>query len=203
MADPVLSSDPPLVDVKVTNPVTYIKNWWNKIIGNEGVDFRLHIRPLTAIVVAAVIATIAFGVGRFVLPPGIQIPFFEFGVVGEETATPTPTADSWKETAYTGTLHFTSSTGKYYLQVTTSSEAITLDVPPTLNLENLIGRRIFAVGKYNKTTRTLVVAEATDMEILPKSPVPIPTLPPTPTPSPTPEITPSSTETPSSTPTML
>ncbi len=200
MVDSVPNSDPPLVDVKVTNPVTYIKNWWNKIIGNEGVEFRLHIRPLTAIITAAVIATIGFGVGRFVLPPGIKIPFFEFG---ETTTTPTPTPDLWRDTAYTGTLHFMTSTGKYYLQVTSSSEAITLDVPPTLNLENLIGRRIFASGKYNKTTRILVVAEAKDMEILPKSPVPIPTLSSTPTPSPTPEITPSPTETSSPLPSML
>ena len=39
--DVKLPSDPPLVDVKVTNPVTYFKKWWAKIIGNEGIDFRL------------------------------------------------------------------------------------------------------------------------------------------------------------------
>ena len=58
------TSDPPLIDIKVTNPVTYFKKWWAKIIGNEGIDFRLHFRPLTAIAIALVIITVGFGLGR-------------------------------------------------------------------------------------------------------------------------------------------
>ena len=57
------SSDPPLVDLKITNPVAYFKKWWAKIIGNEGVDFRLHFHPLTAMAIALVIVTVGFGLG--------------------------------------------------------------------------------------------------------------------------------------------
>lgn len=182
--DVKLPSDPPLVDVKVTNPVTYFKKWWARIIGNEGIDFRLHVRPLTAIFIAVAIASISFGVGRFVLP--FNIPFFEYNDTPENII---PIETVWKETAYTGVVQYSEATQKYFL-VTSSSEAITLDVPESVSLESLIGKRILAVGSYSKTSRILVVKDAKDMEVLPKSPVPLPTS--TPTPSPTPEAIPES-----------
>jgi len=168
------NDDPPLVDVKVTNPVTYIKRWWAKIIGNEGVDFRFHIRPLTALLMAVAVASIGFGFGKFVIP--FSIPFLRYEYKNDEVVVPTP--ETWKDTAYTGTLRYSETTHKYYL-VTTSSEAITLDVPTNINLENYIDKRIFAAGKYNKASRVLIVAEAKDLEVLPKTPVLIPTTSPT------------------------
>lgn len=49
------SEDPPLVNIKVTNPVTYFKNWWSRVIGNEGIEMKasLKIRPLTAFLLLA------------------------------------------------------------------------------------------------------------------------------------------------------
>ncbi len=184
--------EPPLVDVKVTNPLTYIKRWWARIIGNEGMEFRFRIRPLTAIAVAVVFASIAFGVGRFVLP--FTIPFFKYN-----NPEPLPTIDPWRETAFTGTLQFSDSTKRYYL-LTTSSEAITLEVPTNIDLKDLVGKRIFAAGKYNKSTRILVVTDTKNLEILPKTPIPLPTLTPISSPSLTPSATPESTLTPSATP---
>lgn len=190
---PKKTVEPPLVEVKVTNPITYIKAWWKKVIKNEGVDFEFHIRPLTAIAIAIVIATIGFGVGRFVLPEGIDIPFFEYS---DSTTSPTPTTENiWKETAYTGTLRHSSETGKYYL-VTTSSEAITLEVPENMDLRDFIGKRIFVTGKYNKSSRILVIADAKDTEVLSKTPVSLPTYFPTPTPSASPTSAPIQTSTP-------
>ena len=180
--------DPPLVDLKVNNPVTYLKKWWAKIIGNEGIDFRLHFHPLTAIAMSLAIASVGFGVGRFVFP--FSVPFFKYveDPVGEEVLLPSETIaaanDVLNDTAFVGTLHFSNTTQKYYL-VTTSSQAITLKVPTDINLEPLIGKRILAVGQYNKTQRLLEVDDAKDMEILPKKPSPIPTAIPTPTPTPT------------------
>ncbi len=171
--------DPPLVDIKVTNPLTYLKKWWNKVIGNEGINFSFKIRPLTAIAITAVVASIAFGVGRFVFP--FQVPFFRF----EETGNAGPTASPeviWKSTAFTGTLQYSSLISRYYL-VTTSSEAINLDVPSYLDLKDFIGKRILAIGDYNRTSRVLKVTDTKDMEVLPKLPVPIPTVTPTPTPA--------------------
>lgn len=179
--------EPPLVDVKVTNPLIYIKKWWAKIIGNEGISLSIRVRPLTALAIAVVIASIGFGVGRFVLP--FPIPFFEYNNP-LTTGKPQPTIDPWKETAFTGNLIFSGKTNKYYLQVSSSSEVITLEVPSTIDLDSLIGKRIFAVGTYNKSTKLLVVDDAKDLEILPKSPIPIPTVTPSPTPRPEPSESP-------------
>ena len=179
--------DPPIVDVKVRNPIIYIKRWWKKVIDNEGVYFSFKVRPLTTIAVAIVVTSLSLGVGKFVLP--FTIPFFQYNPSPDEPIVPTP--EVWKETAFTGTLRFSEATGKYYL-VTTSSEAITLQVPENIKLATYVGRRIFATGKYYKQTRTLVVASASDTELLPSNPSPIPTVSPSPSQSPSPTDTPAS-----------
>lgn len=186
--------EPPLVTV--TNPVTYLRRWWDKVMGKEGIDFRFTIHPITAVLMVAVIATIGFGVGRFVLPESVKIPFFEFGNVSVSTSKPTasPTTE-WKETAFTGKLQYSASTQKYFL-ITTSSEAITLDVPSSLDLFTLIGKRIMAVGDYNKLVKLLKVMDVKDLEVLPNTPIPIPTIEPslTPTAMPSTSATPAETD---------
>lgn len=167
--------EPPLVDLKVSNPVTYIKSWWKKIIGNEGIEFRLIVKPLTAIAITVIVVTIAFGIGKFVFP--FKIPFFEYSSKYE----PTPTPDLTRETAFTGILR-KSSIEKYYLQVE-SSEAVTLEVPENIDLEELLGKRILASGKFNPINRVLVVSNIEGLEILSNSPSPIPTVSPSPSPT--------------------
>jgi len=85
------------------------------------------------------------------------------------------------------------STKKYYL-ITTSAEAITLEVPVNIDLASFVGKRILASGNYNKGTRTLVVVDAQSMEVLPTKAVMIPTqtvtLTPTPERAPTYEVPP-------------
>lgn len=179
------TNEPPLVDLKVTNPITYIKRWWNKIIGNEGIEFRFKIHPLTAIAITIIVASIAFGLGRFVLSE--KYPFFRYQEINTLDSAkqilnnvPIVTSEPWRETGFTGTLQFSDASNKFYLLTTTSSEAITLEVQPNLNLSDYIGKRIFASGKYNKSTRILIVASALDLEILPKKPSSFPTTSPTP-----------------------
>ena len=186
---PTSNQEPPLVTV--TNPVTYLRRWWDKVMGKEGIDFRFTVHPITAVLIAAVTATIGFGVGRFVLPDGVKIPFFEFGISPTPKATSTPVVE-WKETAFTGKLQYSVTNKKFFL-LTTSSEAITLSVPNNLNLLTLVGKRILAVGEYNKTTKVLLVSDVKDLEVLPNTPVPIPTtkasIEPTSSPSPTSDVT--------------
>lgn len=190
--------EPPLVDIKVSNPIVYIKKWWAKIIGNEGIDFRIHFHPLTAIATALAIASVGFGVGRFVMP--FSLPFFRYEEVSPfPTPTPSPNNEIPKETAYIGTLRYSESTQKYYL-VTTSSEAITLSVPQNIDLSPYIGKRILAAGFYSKSSRILVVSDAQDMELLPRNPSPIPTS--QPTVDPNPEVTTTPINTPIPTPTQ-
>ncbi len=170
-----VNQEPPIVEVR--NPVTYIRRWWERVMGREGIDFRFTIHPVTGVLMVAVIATIGFGAGRVTLPEGVEIPFFEFG--DDPTSKPTPTSIAeWKETAFTGKLQYSLTTQKYFL-ITTSSEAITLSVPSNLDLLTLVGKRIMAVGEYNKSTKLLKVSDVKDLEVLPNTPVPIPTTNPT------------------------
>lgn len=170
-----VNQEPPIVEVR--NPVTYIRRWWDRVMGKEGIDFRFTIHPVTAVLMVAVIATIGFGAGRVTLPDGIKIPFFEFGEIPTSKPTSTPISE-WKETAFTGKLQYSLTTQKHFL-ITTSSEAITLNVPVNLDLLTLVGKRIMAVGEYNKATKVLRVSDVKDLEVLPNTPVPIPTTNPT------------------------
>lgn len=170
-----VNQEPPIVEVR--NPVTYIRRWWERVMGKEGIDFRFTIHPVTAVLMVAVIATIGFGAGRVTLPNSVKIPFFEFGDVSTPKPSSTPIVE-WKETAFSGKLQYSATTQKYFL-ITTSSEAITLNVPSNLDLLTLVGKRIMAVGEYNKATKLLKVSDVKDLEVLPNTPVPIPTTNPT------------------------
>jgi len=178
---------PPMVDVKVTNPVTYFKLWWEKVMGKEGVYFSFRIHPITAFLIVFGFSAGIFSVGRY----SVNIPFLQYETV--ETAKPTATADVvWKETGFTGKLQFSEKEQRFFL-LTTSSEAIVLSVPQNLDLTSLVGKRIFAIGEYNKAQRLLKVTDAKDLEVLSKTPQSIPTLVPTIEPTNTPISTTSAT----------
>lgn len=166
--------EPPLVDLKVTNPLTYIKSWWRRIIGNEGIDFRLRVKPLTAIAITVIVVTVSMGIGRFVFP--FKIPFF---VYTTEEGTAVLDEAEYRDTAFTGELRHVLLTGRYYL-ITGSSEAINLQVPENVDLKDFVGRRIFATGKYHEATRTLLVVNAADLELLPTEVESVPTTEPDP-----------------------
>ncbi len=166
-----LDKEPPLV--VVNNPVTYIRIWWQKVMGKEGIDLSFRIHPITAVLMVAVASTIGFGAGRFTIPDGLEIPFLRFN--NAMVVSPSAAPSSWKETAFIGKLQYSVTTSKFFL-ITTSSEAITLDTPNNLDLLTLVGKRIMAVGEYNKIEKKLKVFDAKDLEVLPKSPVPVPTI---------------------------
>lgn len=179
------TTEPPLVTV--TNPVTYLRRWWNKVMGKEGVYFSFRIHPITAFLIAFGLTTGIFSIGRY----SVNIPFLKYQYGATDSPKPTTTTEAiWKETGYTGKLQYSATSNKYFL-ITTLSEAITLEVPSNLNLFTLIGKRIFAVGEYNKQNKILKVIDVKDLEVLPTTPIPIPTLEPTPisTPSTTPAPT--------------
>lgn len=159
-----------MVDVKVTNPLTYLKTWWKRVIGNEGIDFRLRVKPLTAIAITVIVVTVSMGIGRFVFP--FKIPFFIY--TSEEEGTAVLDETEYRDTAFTGELRHVLLTNRYYL-ITSSSEAINLQVPDNVDLGDFTGRRIFATGKYHEATRTLIVANAADLELLPTEVESIPT----------------------------
>jgi hypothetical protein len=163
-------------------------------MSKEGVDFRFKIKPLTAIGITIVTATFGFGVGKISFT--YKKPFIKYESIVIPVSTPSPTPNPWRTTAFSGTLRFSVTEGKYYL-LTNSSEAINIDVLENVSLNKLIGRRIFATGEYNDSTHTLIISDSADMELLPKKveivpiapeptiiPTPIPTILPTEEPEP-------------------
>lgn len=157
--------DKPLVQVMVNNPLTAFRLWLTKLLANEGVDVRLKIRPLTALAIAGVLALGGFSLGRITVPASSPIVRYL-----PQLAPPPPVAtpNPWRETAFSGFLRYSATTGKYYLE-TANAEAITLETPANISfVAKYIGRRIFATGMLNTQTGVLVVSEATDIELLPQ-----------------------------------
>lgn len=184
---PVNTTTPPdLVNIKITNPLVYIKYWWKRIMANEGIEVKFKAKPITVFGVAFIWSAMAFGLGGVVLPT-----FFPWVKVDTVvTATPTATPQIVKDTALRGTLTKTNSNPiKFYL-ITTSTEAVTLEVPASFNLLSLVGKRILAVGSYDLKNKILVVQDIQDLEVLSKTPVPIPTITPTPKPTEIPTVAP-------------
>lgn len=163
---------PPLLNVQIANPVTYLKYWWNKVMANEGVDLHLKIRPLTTMSLVLLVTGGSFALGRLTVPEPVVKYFPQLA--------PSPSPNPWREAAYTGT--FKQINNKYILS-TGEGESVILDVPPSVNIPKILNKRILAIGQYNTLTKILKVIEATDMEVLPAQTYPVPTT--TPNPSPT------------------
>jgi len=157
--------DPPLVDVKVSNPVTYIKSWWKRVMGSEGLDIRIKIKPVTAILISIVVVCICLG-----LTVPFKIPFLDQNAFS-----------SSRETAFVGILRFSVENNKFFLE-TNDSEVINLEIPQNLDLDDFVGRKVFALGSYDDNDRFLIVDNVSNLEIFPATSIPIPTIEPTPTP---------------------
>lgn len=171
--DPVNTTTPPdLVDIKITNPLVYIKYWWKKIMANEGIEIKFKAKPITVFGVTLIWSAMAFGLGGVVLPT--FFPWIKVDIIA--VATPTATPQFLKDTALRGTLTKINTLPiKFYL-VTASTEAVTLEVPDIFNLNSLVGKRILAVGSYDSKNKILVVKDIQDLEVLSKTPMPIPTV---------------------------
>lgn len=188
------TNPPDLLNVKVTNPLVYIKYWWKRIMANEGIDMRFRAKPLTVFGVALIGFTILFGIGGVVLP--VFFPWMKFSNNIIATTSPTPQPEILKDTALKGTLTKTNTNPPKFYLITTSTEAVTLEIPVGFNLNTLVGKRILAVGTYDSKNKVLEVEDIQDLEVLSTTPVPIPTTTPTlkptesPVPTPIPTIEP-------------
>ncbi|WKZ25615.1 MAG: hypothetical protein QY322_04520 [bacterium] len=178
------TTPPDLVNLKVTNPLVYIKYWWKRIMANEGIEVKFKAKPLTVFGVALIGFTLLFGIGGVVLP--IFFPWMKFNNSIISTPTNTPTPEILKDTALKGILTKTNTNPVKFYLITTSTEAVTLEIPVGFNLNTLVGKRILAVGTYDSKNKILEVEDIQDLEVLSTTPVPIPTTTPTPKPTETP-----------------
>lgn len=171
--------DPPLVDVKVTNPITYFKRWWRRMLGGEGVYLKLsfRIKPFTAILIIFAFFTIQLGIDtvRTIIAktPLRNTPLYNY------LPAPSPTPNPWRETAFSGTLQYSELEEKFFLITSQGQEAIRLTVPDNIDLTPFVYSDIFALGLYNEFTNTLHVTDASNLEVLPYETYPVPTTEPT------------------------
>lgn len=177
------TTPPDLVNLKVTNPLVYIKYWWKRIMANEGIEVKFKAKPLTVFGVALIGFTLLFGIGGVVLP--VFFPWMKFNN-NQVVSSPTPQPELLKDTALKGTLTKTNTNPPKFYLITTSTEAVTLEIPVGFNLNTLVGKRILAVGTYDSKNKVLEVEDIQDLEVLSTTPVPIPTTTPTPKPTETP-----------------
>lgn len=193
------SNPPDLVNFRITNPLVYIKYWWKRIMAHEGITIKITAKPVTVFGVALIAFSLAFGLGGVVLPfafPWIKVK--SNSVIVQQSPTPTP--NEWREASLKGILKKTTTVPVKFLLLTSSDEAVNLTVPQNLNLNSLVGRRILVTGNYNQKQKNLIISDVQDLEILPTTPVPIPTQ--TPAPTSTPTQNPTSTVEPTVSPTV-
>jgi hypothetical protein len=178
------TNPPDLVNLKVTNPLVYIKYWWKRILANEGLEMKIKVKPLTIFGLALIIFSGVFGLGGVVFP--MFFPNLKFNNSIVTTQTPTSEPQLLKDTALKGTLTKTNTNPVKFYLITTSTEAVTLEIPIGFNLNSLVGKRILAVGTYDSKNKVLEVEDIQDLEVLSTTPIPIPTTTPTPKPTETP-----------------
>ncbi|HSW90338.1 MAG TPA: hypothetical protein VLH19_05735 [Patescibacteria group bacterium] len=150
-----MAADQPLIDLKVQNPVTVLKKWWYGVMSREGLDVHIRVHPVTAIATLLMVGGISFGAGRAFVPKSVQqiIPFLQ----------PTPEPNPWVAAAYSGRLTINGST--YYL-VTSTSQAITLELPEKLDLSAYVNKRLLAIGTFNSAIMTLRVTSVSDLQVV-------------------------------------
>lgn len=155
------NDDPPMIDVKITNPVTYLKLWFKKLFSNEGIDISFKVKPITAVLIVLAITTIVGGTSLSLA----KWYFFPILVPTHMIA----------KTSYTGKLQ---SSGEKFILVTTSSQAYILKNDSPQNLSQLKDQNVLVTGKLNNKTNIIEVSEIASLNTTPS---PQPTLQPIPT----------------------
>lgn len=135
--------DPPLIDLKVTNPITYLKRWWKRVMANEGVSFSFRIKPLTAI--ALVLALTAAGGTGF----SVAKIFF-----------PNSSPILNREVVYQGTVQKTER-GQYLLSLPDTSVYTLKPKATNVNLSKLINRKVLVQGNLTREPNLIEVNEIT------------------------------------------
>ncbi len=150
-------NDPPLVDVKVTNPVTYLKEWLKRLLKNEGLDLRIKIRPLTFVAFALAL-TASFGTGF-----NVARVFF-----------PNSSPILHREVSYQGTVQKTEN-GVFFLSLADNSlYKLTTKSPNALNtLESSVNKQALIKGNLGAEAGAIDVKEATSFSapVLPPPPI--------------------------------
>lgn len=138
-------NDPPLIDLKITNPLTYLKRWLSRILRNEGIILKLTIKPLTAIFMVLAFTTVGgagFSVAEVFFPN--SSPIFHRSVVHQGIIEKTPT-------------------GSYVLsKVDGSSSLFTLKNPSSVTqnlLEQRLNQAVIVKGNLGREPNVIDIKE--------------------------------------------
>lgn len=153
------SSLPPLVSFSITNPVTYLKLFWKRVMSNEGIDLRLKIKPLTAITIVlgflGISTSLGIGAGWW-LNTLAKTP-----IVGQFV----PLPNTSKQISATGKIQYNTKTRVVYL-LTANSQLITLELPDTVAISGFSGKEVIVSGRYDSEKRVLAVEKNDDLQLL-------------------------------------
>lgn len=158
--------DKPLVSVSVNNPISWFQKLLNQLKKKQTttLTFRLGVPLIALPVLITAFAGIFFGLGKITNK-------------SDSLIEPTPTEIVEFNVTKTGVLKkiMTDSSNAYYLFLN-NGEVIKIIAPEEVKLSSLYGKRILASGVMNMIENTLTIHEIADLEELPSSPIPIPTI---------------------------
>lgn len=153
-------NDPPMVDLKVTNPVSYFKKWVDHLLKNQDIDIHLRIKPFATIglfLAFAAVGSTTFSIGRYLFPNSSPI--------------------LHRQVVYTGTIK---QEGTQSLLVLANSTQWKLKPKASeINLSNLSGRQVVVTGNLNAQPNLIDVSEVIVAEnpspssVEPQLPVPV------------------------------
>lgn len=144
----VKDEDPPLFSFKVTNPVTYLKHWLNRLLRNEGIDLRIRIRPLTSLAIGIAFASFFAGTGFSVAKV-----FF-----------PNSSPILKREVAYQGTIQKTSN-NQYYLGMADAQlYRLRLHDDSQIKLKDYLNKQVLVKGNLGKEPFVISVNEIISFE---------------------------------------
>ena|SRR3989344_707100 len=132
-------NDPPLVDLKVTNPVTYLKKWVAKFFKNQDIDIHLKIKPFATIGLILAFTTVSgvsFNIGRMFFPNSSPILHRAITLQGEIQM---------------------SESGQYYLALPDNTLWTLRPKTNNINLDNVINKQVLVKGN--------MIAEANVVEV--------------------------------------
>lgn len=151
-------NDPPLVDLKVTNPVTYFKKWVYKFLKNQDIDIRLKIKPFATIGLILAFTTVSgvsFNIGRMFFPNSSPILHRSITLQGEVQK---------------------SESGQYYLALPDNTLWTLKPKTTNINLSNVVNKQVLVKGNMTAEANVVEVAEVIAFDkpapITPNNPIP-------------------------------
>lgn len=144
--------DPPLVDLKVTNPLTYLKNWLTRLLKNQDIDIRIKIKPFATLALIGAFSAV-FGLG------------YGFGLNSAAKAL-FPNSSPLLKRAITveGTIQ-KSSSGKYYLSANNTLWTLNALSPVSeKSLNSLVGKDASIKGNLTAEKNLINVSEVISLD---------------------------------------